>query len=400
MPPSPTRRGPLQRALGTDGPVLGGLLVIGLVVGALAAAFAYTAGWLSPDRLTPGKIVEALSRGGGRSLGHRRNHAKGICFTGYFEASGAGAGLSTAPMLAAGRYPVIGRFAIVSDDPQAPDASARVRSMALRITAPDGQEWRTAMNSSPVFIVRTPRAFYELLEAAKADRASGRSDPDAVQRFLVAHPETVPFSRWALTGHVTASYADLSYNSLDAFLLVDAEGRKRAVRWSMRPTTPPHYVVEGELDRLGPDFLEQDLEQRLARGELRWHMVVTLAAPGDPTDDATRAWPAGRRQVDVGTLVVRQAQDEASGLCRDYSFDPLILPRGIEASDDPLLPARSAAYANSFDRRAAEAGAYPRTPAAVVRRGHTPAPKENRHRPGPIRLSNDGGAGSGREKAQ
>ena len=32
---------------------IGALAVIALVVGAGAAAFAYTAGWLSPDRLTP-----------------------------------------------------------------------------------------------------------------------------------------------------------------------------------------------------------------------------------------------------------------------------------------------------------------------------------------------------------
>jgi len=84
---------------------IGALAVIALVVGAGAAAFAYTAGWLSPDRLTPTKMVDALSRRGGDPLGHRRNHAKGICFTGEFKANGAGARLSTAPMLGAGRYP-------------------------------------------------------------------------------------------------------------------------------------------------------------------------------------------------------------------------------------------------------------------------------------------------------
>jgi catalase len=61
---------------------IGALAVIALVIGAGAAAFAYTAGWLSPDRLTPEKMVDALSRRGGDPLGHRRNHAKGICFTG------------------------------------------------------------------------------------------------------------------------------------------------------------------------------------------------------------------------------------------------------------------------------------------------------------------------------
>ena len=89
-------------------------------------------------------------------------------------------------------------------------------------------------------------------------------------------------------------------------------------------------------------------------------MLVTLAQSGDPTADATRAWPADRPTVEFGTLVVEQAQGEADGPCRDYNFDPTILPSGMALSgDDPLLPARSAAYAYSFDLRTAEANADP-----------------------------------------
>ena len=73
------------------------LLLIAVIVAALVAAFAYTAGWLSPGRLTPAKIVNGLAPPGGAALGFRRNHAKGICFTGNFESNGAAAALSRAP---------------------------------------------------------------------------------------------------------------------------------------------------------------------------------------------------------------------------------------------------------------------------------------------------------------
>jgi len=71
-------------------PAFGSLAFIALVIAAGAAAFAYTAGWFSPQRLTPGKLVAVLAPPTGVALGHRRNHAKGICFTGVFEANGAG----------------------------------------------------------------------------------------------------------------------------------------------------------------------------------------------------------------------------------------------------------------------------------------------------------------------
>lgn len=352
-PAAPTR--PLRQTLG----LLARLGIIGTVLAGTAGSFAYAAGWLSPDRLTPARIVDALSQRGGDPTGHRRNHAKGICFTGTFEANGAGAHISTARVFVAGPYPVVGRFATAAGDPRSPDAANRVRSLAIRIATPDGQEWRSGMNSSPVFAVATPQAFYEQAVAARIDPATGRPDPASLQRFAAAHPETAAFAQWARTAPWTASFADQTYNSLNAFRFVDMQGVRHAVRWSMVPTVPATPSTPEELARLGPDFLAQDLERRLAEGPLSWRLVVTLAATGDPVDDPTRAWPTDRQQIEVGTLVVQQAESEDGGPCRDLNFDPLVLPTGIEPSEDPILLARSAAYANSFDRRTAEVGATP-----------------------------------------
>jgi catalase len=354
--------GPSKSASRLSIPSVAAFAIIGFVVGASAVAFAYTAGWFSPNRLTPGLMVDALSRRGGDPLGHRRNHSKGICFTGEFVANGAGARLSTAPMLAVGHYPVIGRFAIATGDPNAPDATGRVRSMAVRIVAPDGQEWRSGMNNSPVFVVSTAPAFYQMTLAQDVDPATGKPNPAAMQRFFGTHPESAPFAKWAKSAPWTTSFADQTYNSLNAFRFVDPDGRSHLVRWSMQATTPPHEAPQATLAGLGPNFLAADLKQRLAQGPLHWRMVVTLAAPGDPSNDATIAWPADRQHVDVGEIIVDQAEDEADGPCRDYNYDPTILPAGIRPSDDPLLAARSSAYEKSFDLRAAEAADYPRTP--------------------------------------
>ena len=53
-------------------PAFGSLVLIAVVIGASAAAFAYTAGWFSPQRLTPGKLVAAFAPPTGAVLGHRR----------------------------------------------------------------------------------------------------------------------------------------------------------------------------------------------------------------------------------------------------------------------------------------------------------------------------------------
>lgn len=338
------------------------IFLIALAVAAPSLAFAYTAGWLYPQKLTPEMIIDALSRRGGDPIGHRRNHAKGICFTGHFEANGTGTGLTTAAMFAAGSYPVTGRFAIAVGNPEAADSAGRVKSMAIRILGPDGEEWRSAMNSSPVFAVSNAQGFYELTAAYDIDPATGKPDPQALQRYMAAHPESMPFFNWVRTAPWTKTFADQTYSSLNAFVFVDPAGEKHPVRWAMQPTTAQEPVPVQDIAKLPADFLEQDLKTRLASGPLRWHLVATLAQPGDPTNDATKVWPDERRHVDVGDLIVEAAEDEADGPCRDINYDPLILPEGIKPSDDPLLPARSSVYAHSFDLRAAEARHYSRLP--------------------------------------
>src|SRR5580704_939483 len=335
--------------------VFGSLLLIAVVIGGTAAAFAYTAGWLSPQRLTPDKLVDAFTPPTGVPLGHRRNHAKGTCFTGMFEANGAGAALSRGQVFTRGQYPALGRFNLGTADPNAPDATVRVRGMGLRISTPDGQEWRTAMIDPPFFPVSTPQAFYEHLVA------SASKDPNAMKTFAGVHPEIAAFGAWAKSAPWTGSYAEERYNSLNSFILIDNSGAEHAVRWSLLPAAQPIPISPDDLAKRGPNFLEQEIAERVRGGPLRWTMVVTVANPGDPTADPSKAWPEDRRTIEVGTLIVQQIQPERDGPCRDINFDPTVLPSGIRTSDDPFPAARSAVYAKSFDRRTAEAKDYPRT---------------------------------------
>lgn len=323
----------------------------------LTAAFGYVGGWLAPQRLTPQRIVDGLQANGGLHPGYRRNHAKGVCVGGYFESNGAASAYSTAMVFAAGRTPVVGRFAIPGGNPHAPDGGTPVRSLALRFNLSNGQQWRTGMNNSPVFVVATPETFYEQVLASRPDPASGKPDPARVAAFFAAHPETAAFRAWAKSVKPSASFATDSYYSLNAFYLVDASGERHAVRWRVVPDARDEG---GSAPNTGDsDYLTQDLQQRLAAGPQRWHLLVTLASPGDPTNDATKAWPSDRQTIDAGTLVIDSEQAQDSGSCRDVNYDPTILPDGMRISDDPLLPARSAAYADSYLRRTSEEGHLP-----------------------------------------
>jgi catalase len=252
---------------------------------------------------------------------------------------------------------VIGRFALPGGNPYAPDGSVPIRSFALRFVLPGGEQWRTGMNSMPVFPVSTPQAFYEQAVATHPDPGTGKPDPKRVAAFFAAHPETAAFRAWAKTAKPSASYATETYEALNAFYFIDAGGKRQAVRWKAVPEASGQAGAGAQAgDR---DYLARDLEQRLAQGPQRWHLRVTLARPGDPTDDATQVWPAERLTIDAGTLVIQSEQPQDSGSCRDLNYDPTILPAGIEISGDPLLPARSSAYAVSYMRRTGEEAHVP-----------------------------------------
>ncbi|OOG58303.1 catalase [Rhodanobacter sp. B05] len=338
---------------------LGSWALIAAVVAVTVAAFGYVGGWLAPQRLTPKRLVDQLQDNAGTFAGYRRNHAKGVCMTGYFDSNGHAQPYSVAQIFTAGRTPLVGRFAIPGGNPYAPDGSVPIRSMALRFTQANGQQWRTGMNSMPVFPVAAPQAFFAQLQAQQPDPTTGKPDPAKVAAFFAAHPETAAFRAWAKTAKPSASFATESYWSLNAFVFVDAHGTRQPVRWRMVPMATDGG---GDAGKAGDaDYLAADLAERLTRGPLRWQLQITLANAGDPTNDATKAWPDDRRTIDAGTLVIDATQAQESGPCRDINYDPLVLPHGIEASDDPLLPARSAAYADSYLRRTSEEAHLPGT---------------------------------------
>ncbi|WP_188583629.1 catalase family peroxidase [Azorhizobium oxalatiphilum] len=327
--------------------------MIGAVLGISACAFAYTAGWLSPDRLTPAKLVSALAPPGGHALGHRRNHAKGICFTGDFVANGAGQALSRAQVFTPGDFPIVGRFNLGTPNPNAPDATVRVRGMGLQITTPGGQVWRTAMINPPFFSVSTPQGFYEMQNVLKSKA------PGAMKAFTTAHPEFTNFATWARSAPWTSSYAEDSFNGLNAFIFTNSAGISRPVRWSLKPEAPIVPTTQEALAKLAPDYLEREITSRVAAAPQKWKMRVTLAEPDDPTNDPSKPWPEARPSVEVGTLIVRRIEQERDGPCRDLNFDPTILPDGMSVSDDPFPAARSSAYARSYNLRTSEAKDYP-----------------------------------------
>jgi catalase len=358
--PSDSLAGPAPAKLGGAALVLR-LALIAVIVGGMAGLFAYAGGWLTRRALSPTVMINTFEKVNGLHPGFRRNHAKGVCVTGYFESNGRGAALSKASVFPVGRVSIIGRFALAEGLPYVADEPHTVRSMAILFKLPGGEEWRTGMINIPVFPFTNAQGFYEQMLASAPDPATGKPDPDKMKTFLARHPETAKAIQLIRSHPVSSGFENSSYNGLNAFRFIKGDGAVVPVRWSMVPEQLFEPVSSASPSAAGTNYLFDALIASTHSHPLHWHLVITVGQPGDPTADATIPWPPDRQQVDAGRLTIDQVQSEDTSPARDINFDPLVLPNGMAASDDPLLSARSAAYSQSFTRREGE----PKTPSAV-----------------------------------
>ncbi len=94
------------------GTALARFALIGVVLAAVAGTFGYFGGWFTPNDLTPARLTDGFEHVDGVHSGFRRNHAKGVDVSGFFESNGKGVRLSKATVFQPGRVPVIGRFSL------------------------------------------------------------------------------------------------------------------------------------------------------------------------------------------------------------------------------------------------------------------------------------------------
>jgi catalase len=340
------------------------LAAIAAIVLLAALPFAWVNGWLTPGRLTQDGFMDAFDQVDGAHPGFRRNHAKGVCAYGWFESQGTALAVSKAKVFDPGRTELVGRFSLAGGMPFQVDAPATVRSLALRFLPKRGAEWRTGMIDLPVFPVNSAQGFYDLLLAGAPDPKTGAPDPAAMAAFLGHHPESAKAFGLIKARSVSSGFADDTYNGLDAFRFIDREGHVVAVRWS----AVPQQAGLAPATAGGDNALFDQLMAQVKQQPLRWRLLVTVADAGDPTADPTLPWPADRRQIDAGAIVIDRIEGEDGGRCTGVNYDPLVLPPGIEPADDPLPSARSSVYAASYTLRAGET----KPPSAVTGQAESP----------------------------
>lgn len=282
--------------------------------------------------LTTDEKLLALSRetievfdkvNGGVHPGFRPVHAKGILLTGAFTPSPEAASLTRAPHLRRNSTAVTVRFpdatgipTIADNDPQ----RAAPRGCAVRFHLGEHVHTDIISHSVDAFPARTAEGLIEFLNAVLATDPAG-PHPNAIEQFLAAHPAALRFLQ--IPKPIPTSFAKESFFAVSAFKFANAEGVSRYGRYRVQPVGGNEYLTDTGAAARGPNFLFDEIEERVAKEPVRFRLAVQLAEDGDTVDDATIRWPENRPQQAFGEIALREIAADNASEQQQIIFDPI-----------------------------------------------------------------------------
>jgi catalase len=300
------------------------------------------------------EVIDTFDKAnGGVHPGFRPAHAKGILLKGIFTPAPEAASLTRAPHLQRNSTPVTARFSdfagiptIADSDPQ----GASPRGFAVRFHLAEHVHTDIIGHSVDAFPVRTAEGLVDFLNAVIATTPTA-PHPNPIEQFLGAHPTAAAFVQ--LPKPIPTSFARESFFAVSAFKFTNADGMSRYGRYRILPLAGNEYLGEAQAAAPAPNFLFDEIKERVAREPVRFRVTVQLAENGDVTDDATIRWSEQRPQRAFGEIGLQQIVADDAHEQQQIIFDPIPRVDGIEASADPLFEPRANVYLMSGRRRRA-----------------------------------------------
>ena len=299
------------------------------------------------------EVIQALDDLNGLHPGYRPVHAKGVFLAGTFIPSRSASSLTRAPHAQSESTPVTVRFSDFAGFPTVADNDPNVaspRGAGIRFRLGEHIHTDIVAHSTDGFPVRTAEEFLEFLRALRASGPDAPK-PSPIEAFLGAHPKALEFVQTPKP--FPTSFAKESFFAVSALKFSNADGVSRFGRVRVRPDGGGEYLDAAAAAAKSPDYLFDEIAERVAKGPVKLHIMVQLAESGDIVDDATIHWPADRPNVEFGTIALTSVIAAEDAEARKIIFDPIPRVDGIETSADPLFNRRADVYLLSGRRRRA-----------------------------------------------
>jgi catalase len=235
---------------------------------------------------------------------------------------------------------------VADNDPQ----GAGPRGCAVRFHLGEHVHTDIIAHSVDNFPARTAEGLVEFLNAVIGTDPKG-PHPNAIEQFLGGHPAALTFVQ--IPKPIPTSFARESFFAVSAFRFTNTDGMSRYGRYRVLPAAGTEYLDETAAAARSPNFLFEEIRERIGKEPVRFRVAVQLAQDGDIIDDATVRWPEQRTQLAFGEISLQEIAANNASEQQHIIFDPIPRVDGIEASVDPLFEPRANIYLMSGRRRRA-----------------------------------------------
>jgi catalase len=323
-----------------------------------------SAGERGPLLLQDHFLIEKLASFDRERIPERVVHAKGAGAFGYFECTAdmhmhTRAHLFTHP---GHKTPMLARFSTVGGEKGSADAERDPRGFALKFYTEEGN-YDLVGNNTPVFFVRDPFKFPDLIHSQKRNPQTNLKDPEAFWDFFSLSPESIH--------QVTILFSDRgvpkSYRHMDGFgshtfRWVNAQGQGCWVKYHFKTETGIANLDKAQMhETIGhdPDHATRDLFDTIAQGEHpAWKVFVQIMPEEDAQHyrydpfDVTRVWLHGDYPlIPIGRMVLDRNPENFFVDVEQAAFSPSNFVPGIEPSPDKLLQGRMFSYPDTQRHR-------------------------------------------------
>lgn len=323
-----------------------------------------TAGPDGPILLGDLHLIDKLAHFDRERIPERAVHAKGAGAHGYFECTNDVTKYCKAKFLdtVGKRTPVFVRFSTTAGENGSADTVKDPRGMAVKFYTEEGN-WDMTGNNTPVFFIRDPMKFPDLIHSRRKDPQSNLKSATTWWDFFSWHPESAHNVGILNSDRGTPDgYRHIHGFGSHTFKWVNSNGEVFFVKFHFKTDSGIKNLPAAEALRItgtDPDYATRDLFQHIKSGKTAtWTCNVQVMPEADAATyrwnvlDVTKVWPHGDYPlIPFGKIVLNRNPNNYFAETEQAAFNPGNLVPGIEPSNDRVLQGRLFSYPDTHRHR-------------------------------------------------
>src|SRR5689334_8001932 len=262
-----------------------------------------TAGPRGPVLMQDFHLIEKMAHFNRERIPERVVHAKGAGAYGTFTVTTDITQYSKAKVFArvGKQTPLLIRFSTVGGEAGSADTARDPRGFAVKFYTEDGN-WDLVGNNTPVFFIRDPLKFGDLIHTQKREPRSHLKPTWMMWDFCSLSSESLHQVTILFSDRGTPDgYRHMHGFSSHTFSLINAQNERVWVKFHLLTEQGIKNLTREEATRLAgenPDYATEDLFMAIERGDYpRWRMYIQVMTPEQADNfsvnpfDLTKVWP-------------------------------------------------------------------------------------------------------------